>query len=59
MNSNFGSYPSLFNKTVFVTGGASGIGAEIVSAFSQQGSKVGFLDKNKALSKKLCKIRAF
>lgn len=37
-------YPSLENKTVFVTGGASGIGEEIVRAFAQQGSKVGFLD---------------
>jgi NAD(P)-dependent dehydrogenase (short-subunit alcohol dehydrogenase family) len=29
---------------VFVTGGASGIGAEIVRAFADQGSKVGFVD---------------
>jgi len=37
-------YLSLRGKTVFVTGGASGIGAEIVKAFAEQGAKVGFVD---------------
>ena len=40
----YAEYPSLRGKTVFVTGGASGIGAEIVMAFADQGSKVGFID---------------
>lgn len=40
----FANYPSLEGKTVFMTGGASGIGAEIVKAFVQQYAKVGFLD---------------
>ena len=40
----FAIYPSLKNKTVFVSGGASGIGAEIVKAFAAQGAKVGWLD---------------
>ena len=40
----FATYPSLKDKTVFVTGGASGIGAEIVTAFAAQGARVGFLD---------------
>lgn len=40
----FATYPSLRGRTVFITGGASGIGAEIVSAFAEQGSRVGFVD---------------
>ena len=37
-------YPSLKNKTVFITGGATGIGAAMVRAFSEQGAKVAFVD---------------
>ena len=37
-------YPSLHDLPVFVTGGASGIGADIVRAFAAQGAKVGFVD---------------
>jgi NAD(P)-dependent dehydrogenase (short-subunit alcohol dehydrogenase family) len=37
-------YPSLKGKRVVVTGGASGIGAAIVSAFVRQGAEVHFLD---------------
>ncbi|HKJ63434.1 MAG TPA: SDR family oxidoreductase [Hyphomicrobiales bacterium] len=40
----FAIYPSLEGKSVLVSGGASGIGAEIVTAFAGQKSKVGFLD---------------
>jgi D-xylose 1-dehydrogenase len=40
----FAFYPSLAGKTVFVSGGASGIGEAIVRAFAAQGSKVGFVD---------------
>ncbi len=41
---SFARYPSLENRTVLVTGGASGIGADIVRAFADQGAKVAFLD---------------
>ena len=41
---DFATYPSLRGRSVLVTGGASGIGAEIVTAFAAQGAKVGFLD---------------
>ena len=44
MKNAFANYPSLAGKTIFVTGGASGIGAEIVRGFSAQGAKVGFID---------------
>lgn len=37
-------YPSLHNKRVVVTGGGSAIGAAIVEAFAQQGSRVAFID---------------
>lgn len=40
----FGIYPSLKGRTVFITGGASGIGAELVRAFAGQGCRVGFVD---------------
>lgn len=54
---NFATYPSLKGARVIVTGGASGIGAEIVRAFAAQGSHVGFVDldglNGKALAEEL------
>ena len=38
------TYPDLAGKRVVITGGGSGIGAELVSAFAAQGAKVWFLD---------------
>mgnify|MGYP001215550361 FL=1 len=38
------NYPSLRDQCVFITGGATGIGAAIVKAFAQQGAKVAFVD---------------
>ena len=40
----FANYPSLAGRVVFITGGASGIGADIVSAFAAQKAKVAFCD---------------
>ncbi len=37
-------YPDLAGRTVFVTGGGSGIGAAFVRAFAGQGAKVAFVD---------------
>jgi D-xylose 1-dehydrogenase len=36
------TYPSLRDRVVFISGGSSGIGAELVRAFAMQGSKVAF-----------------
>ncbi|MEL6915588.1 MAG: SDR family oxidoreductase [Pseudomonadota bacterium] len=38
------NYPSLVGQTVLLTGGASGIGADIVRGFTQQDARVGFVD---------------
>jgi NAD(P)-dependent dehydrogenase (short-subunit alcohol dehydrogenase family) len=42
--SNLARHPGLKGKTVFVTGGGSGIGAAIVESFVDQGSRVAFVD---------------
>ncbi len=46
-------YPSLRNKAVFITGGATGIGASLVTEFVAQGAHVGFLDIDDASAKAL------
>jgi NAD(P)-dependent dehydrogenase (short-subunit alcohol dehydrogenase family) len=40
----YASYPSLAGRAVLVTGGATGIGASIVTHFARQGSRVAFFD---------------
>jgi NAD(P)-dependent dehydrogenase (short-subunit alcohol dehydrogenase family) len=47
------SYPSLEGRVVFVTGGGSGIGASIVEHFCAQGSRVAFVDIERAASETL------
>ncbi|HEY8609497.1 MAG TPA: SDR family oxidoreductase [Noviherbaspirillum sp.] len=47
-------FPSLAGKRVFVTGGGSGIGAAIVSAFAAQGAQVAFIDIARDASLALC-----
>jgi NAD(P)-dependent dehydrogenase (short-subunit alcohol dehydrogenase family) len=49
----FAIYPSLKDTVVFITGGASGIGAEMVRAFAAQGSRVGFVDLDSELGESL------
>jgi NAD(P)-dependent dehydrogenase (short-subunit alcohol dehydrogenase family) len=53
MSDTFATYPSLAGKTVFVTGGASGIGEQIVRAFAAQKARVGFVDLDAERSAKL------
>jgi NAD(P)-dependent dehydrogenase (short-subunit alcohol dehydrogenase family) len=40
----FARYPSLVDHPVLITGGATGIGADLVRAFADQGARVAFLD---------------
>ena len=51
----FATYPSLKDTVVFVTGGASGIGEEIVRPFVGHGSPVGLLDLDAARGEALAK----
>src|SRR5450432_3623207 len=53
MPAPFATYPSLKGRTVFVSGGGSGIGASIVEHFAEQGSKVAFVDIDEAASNAL------
>jgi NAD(P)-dependent dehydrogenase (short-subunit alcohol dehydrogenase family) len=42
--SQYATYPSLNDRSVFITGGGSGIGASLVRHFAAQGAKVAFVD---------------
>ena len=44
MSSDLATYPSLAGRRVFITGGATGIGAALVTAFAAQGAVVGHVD---------------
>ena len=46
-------YPSLKDKAVLITGGASGIGASTVAHFVLQGAKVGFIDRDQSAAEAL------
>jgi NAD(P)-dependent dehydrogenase (short-subunit alcohol dehydrogenase family) len=46
-------HPSLRGRAVFVTGGATGIGAAIVAAFVEQGARVAFVDIAEGESRQL------
>jgi NAD(P)-dependent dehydrogenase (short-subunit alcohol dehydrogenase family) len=54
----FASYPSLRGRAAFVSGGASGLGAEFVAHLAGQGARVAFVDvdveRGRALEQTLC-----
>jgi D-xylose 1-dehydrogenase len=51
--SSFATYPSLKNRSVFITGGGSGIGASLVRHFCDQACRVAFVDIAEAASRAL------
>ncbi|QEM82404.1 SDR family NAD(P)-dependent oxidoreductase [Halomonas binhaiensis] len=53
MDNLVAQYPSLEGKVVLITGGGSGIGAEMTRAFHRQGARVAFIDINDAASQAL------
>ena len=49
----YARYPSLEGKSVFVSGGSSGIGADMVRQFAAQGARVGFVGRDEAAAGKV------
>lgn len=54
----FATYPSLAGRVVFVTGGATGIGADIVAAFVRNRARVVFFDRQREAGEALVKALA-
>jgi len=49
----FAHYPSLEGRTVFISGGTTGIGTAFVEHFHAQGAKVGFVGRNREAADEL------
>ncbi|WP_323121498.1 SDR family NAD(P)-dependent oxidoreductase [Burkholderia alba] len=47
-DTRYARYPSLADRTVLITGGATGIGASFVEHFARQGARVAFVDLDAA-----------
>lgn len=50
----YARYPSLAERTVWISGGATGLGAEFVRQFSDQGARVAFADIDEGAARDLC-----
>ena len=46
-------YPDLKDKTVLISGGATGIGRSLVEAYANQGAKTAFVDIDEGQGKQL------
>lgn len=54
LHEGYTRYPSLARAVVFITGGASGIGASLVEAFATQDALVAFVDIDSECAEQLC-----
>ena len=54
----FATYPSLADSHVFISGGATGIGAAFVEHFAKQGARVSFIDIDQANGEQLAESLA-
>lgn len=54
----YATYPSLVDRHVFITGGATGIGAAFVEHFAKQGARVSFIDIDEASGERLAESLA-
>lgn len=57
-DTQFARYPSLKDRNVIITGGATGIGESLVTHFARQGSRVAFLDIQDEPARRLVKSLA-
>lgn len=55
MTGAFATYPSLAGRSAFVSGGATGLGAEFVRQLAAQGVRVGFVDVDEAAGRELAR----
>ena len=55
---NSAYYPSLSGRGIFITGGATGIGAALVKAFTEQDAQVNFVDLQQGAGKSLVRALA-
>ncbi|MCP4045143.1 MAG: SDR family oxidoreductase [Gammaproteobacteria bacterium] len=53
---NLPQLPEMEGKTVFITGGCSGLGAFLTAAFTLQGANVGFVTLSEELAEKNCDL---
>ena len=51
----FATYPSLAGRVVFISGGATGIGAEIVRAFARNDCRIAFIDIDEESGQRLAR----